>query len=214
MPISVLLVDDQKLMRDGIKLLLELESDIECVAEATNGHEALANFKRHEPDVVLMDIEMPNMNGIEATKKIKALNPDARILILTTFEQENYVRNALIAGAQGFILKAVSGQELADSIRKVHQGKPALDELSTEVLLDSYRTLSYASESAAKPLLSVRELQILELIAKQCSNREIAIKLQLAEGTIKNYVSQTLEKLHVQNRTQAVTKARKQGFIE
>jgi DNA-binding NarL/FixJ family response regulator len=209
-----MLVDDQQLMRDGIKMLLELEDDIELVAEAANGDEAVALYEQHTPDLVLMDIEMPSMNGIEATGKIKSLNPEARILILTTFGQEDYVRNALLAGAQAFLLKAVSGEELADSIRKVYKGESVLDARSTEVLLDSYRALSEVREPNAKPLLNVREEQILKLIAEQRNNRDIAIKLQLAEGTVKNYISQILEKLHVRDRNQAVHAAKERGLID
>jgi DNA-binding NarL/FixJ family response regulator len=214
MPIKVLLVDDQQLMCDGIKMLLELEDDIELVAEASNGQEAISQYQQHKPDVVLMDIEMPLMNGIEATQKIKALNTDARILILTTFGQEAYVRKALLAGAQGFLLKAVSSDELTDSIRKINNGESVLDSSSTEILLDSYRALSEIKNTQAKPLLNVREEQILKLIAEHQANRDIAIKLHLAEGTVKNYISQILEKLQVKDRNQAVSVARDRGIIE
>ncbi|MCA0899899.1 MULTISPECIES: response regulator transcription factor [Microbulbifer] len=214
MPIKVLLVDDQQLMRDGIRMLLELEDGIELVAEASNGEEAVAAYTRYTPDLVLMDIEMPRMNGIEATKQIKALNPQARIIILTTFGQADYLRNGLLAGAQGFLLKAVSGAELAESIRKVYRGESALDGQSTELLLDSYRALSEAKNSQKKTLLSTREVQILELVALQYSNRDIAVKLQLAEGTVKNYISQVLEKLYVRDRNQAVRVAQEKGLLE
>jgi DNA-binding NarL/FixJ family response regulator len=212
--INVMLVDDQQLMRDGIKMLLELEDDIQLTAEASNGREAVAIYGQQTPDVVLMDIEMPEMNGIEATRQIRALAPEARILILTTFGQADYVRNALLAGAQGFLLKAVSGKELAEGIRKVHKGESVLDGQSTEILLDSYRVLSQVKVPKGKPLLNVREVQILKLIAEQRSNREIAIKLQLAEGTVKNYISQILEKLNVRDRNKAVDVAKEKGLME
>ena len=209
-----MLVDDQQLMRDGIKMLLELEDDIQLTAEASNGREAVTIYGQQTPDVVLMDIEMPEMNGIEATRQIRALAPEARILILTTFGQEDYVRNALLAGAQGFLLKAISGAELAEGIRKVFKGESVLDGQSTEILLDSYRALSELKAPKGKPLLNVREMQILKLIAEQRSNREIAIKLQLAEGTVKNYISQTLEKLNVRDRNEAVSAAKEKGLME
>ena len=214
MAINVMLVDDQQLMRDGIKMLLELEDDIQLTAEASNGREAVTIYGQQTPDVVLMDIEMPEMNGIEATRQIRALAPEARILILTTFGQEDYVRNALLAGAQGFLLKAISGAELAEGIRKVFKGESVLDGQSTEILLDSYRALSELKAPKGKPLLNVREMQILKLIAEQRSNREIAIKLQLAEGTVKNYISQTLEKLNVRDRNEAVSAAKEKGLME
>ena len=212
--IKVLLVDDQQLMRDGIKMLLELEDGIELAAEARNGNEAIRLYNQHRPDVVLMDIEMPNLNGIEATKKIRQLDQHARILILTTFGQEDYVSAALLAGAKGFLLKAVSGEELADGIRKVNNGESILDGQSTEVLLDSYRLLSQQTTKPNNALLNTREEQILKLIAEQKNNRSIAIKLQLAEGTVKNYISHILEKLHVRDRNQAVQAAKELGLID
>lgn len=214
MTVNVLLVDDQQLMRDGIRMLLELEDDIELTAEASNGLEAVELYKQHSPDVVLMDIEMPQLNGIEATKMIKAINPDARILMLTTFGQEEYVRNALLAGGQGFLLKAVSAEELTNGIRKVCNGESVLDTQSTEVLIGSYRALSESTNTDTKPYLNTREEQILKLLAEHKSNRDIAVKLQLAEGTIKNYISQILEKLYVRDRNQAVKVAKEQGLIK
>ncbi len=217
MSIKVLLVDDQQLMRDGLKMLLELEADsgctIEVIAEANNGCEAVQLYRQYQPDLVVMDIEMPQMNGIEATRRIKKVDTNARILILTTFGQEDYLRQALLAGAQGFLLKAVSGTELAESIRKMHQGGSVLDAQSTEMLMDSYRTLMEVGTPKTKMLLNTRESQILILIAQQKNNREIAAKLQLAEGTIKNYISQILEKLQVRDRNEAVRIARERGMI-
>ncbi|SMF68248.1 two component transcriptional regulator, LuxR family [Alteromonadaceae bacterium Bs31] len=213
MPIKVMLVDDQQLMRDGIKMLLELEDDIELIAEASNGREAVSLYEQHAPDLVLMDIEMPLMNGIEATRKIKAINAAARVLILTTFGQEDYLRDALLAGAQGFLLKAVSSDELTESIRKVNKGESVLDGHSTQVLLDSYRALSEVKRPKGKLLLTVREEQILKLIDKQKNNRDIAINLQLAEGTVKNYISQILEKLQVHDRNRAVRVAKERGLL-
>jgi len=212
--ISVLLVEDQQLMRDGIKMLLELEEGINLVGEATNGEEAVSLYKQKQPDVVLMDIEMPVMSGIEATKKIKILNPQARVIILTTFGQEEYLHNGLLAGAQGFLLKAVSGEELADSIRKMKRGQSVIDSRSTEILLNRYRSLVETNTNTKKPLLGAREIQILNFVAKQCNNREIACKLQLAEGTVKNYISQILEKLQARDRNEAVVIAKNQGLIE
>ncbi len=213
-PITVLLVDDQQLMRDGIKMLLELEQGIELVGEASDGQQAVTRYSELKPDLVLMDIEMPGTNGIQATQKIRSLDPSARILILTTFGQEDYLRDALLAGAQGFLLKAVSAEALAQSIRKAHQGEPVLDTQSTELLLHSYRTLSDTQATKPNTLLNVREEQILKLIAQHHNNREIAFKLELAEGTVKNYISQILEKLNVRDRNRAVAIAREKGIID
>ena len=214
MPINVMLVEDQQLMRDGIRMLLELEHDIALVAEAGDGEEAIALYKEHRPDLVLMDIEMPGLDGIAATRRIKAFDEQARILILTTFGKEEYLRNALLAGAQGFLLKAVSSQELVDSIVKVHSGTPALDGQSIAVLLGSYRTMSQVNTGSCSRLLLSREEEILRLIAGQLSNRDISSRLQLAEGTVKNYISQILDKLRVSNRNEAVQAARQLGLIE
>ncbi len=213
-PITVLLVDDQQLMRDGIKMLLELEQGIELVGEASDGQQAVIRYSELKPDLILMDIEMPGTNGIQATQKIRSLDPSARILILTTFGQEDYLRSALLAGAQGFLLKAVSGEALAQNIRKAHQGKPVLDTQSTELLLNSYRALSDSQAAKPNTLLNVREEQILKLIAQHHNNREIAFKLELAEGTVKNYISQILEKLNARDRNRAVAIAREKGIID
>ncbi|ROQ19586.1 LuxR family two component transcriptional regulator [Marinimicrobium koreense] len=213
MVINVMLVDDQKLMRDGLKVLLEYEGDFVVVAEANNGEEAVDLYRINMPDVVLMDIEMPKMNGIDAIRSINLIDPNARILVLTTFGQERYVHDSLIEGARGFLLKAVSGEELAANIRKVVKGESVLDAQSTELLLKSYRKISAARYLNEKQLLNDREKQILELIAENRSNQDIATKLHLAEGTVKNYVSQILEKLQVCSRGQAVTSAREKGLI-
>jgi len=213
-PITVLLVDDQQLMRDGIKMLLELEQGIELVGEASDGQQAVTRYNELNPDLVLMDVEMPGTNGIQATQKIRSLDPSARILILTTFGQEDYLHDALLAGAQGFLLKAVSGETLAQDIRKAHQGEPVFDTQSTELLLRSYRSLSDTQTAKPNHLLNVRELQILNLISQRHNNREIAFKLELAEGTVKNYISQILEKLNVRDRNQAVVIAKEKGVID
>ncbi|MDF2177947.1 response regulator transcription factor [Aliiglaciecola sp. CAU 1673] len=214
MSIKVMLVDDQQLMRDGIKMLLDLETDIELIAEAGDGHEAVRLYQECAPDVVLMDIEMPGMNGIDATRQIKTLDAGAKVMVLTTFGQQEYLSNALLAGAQGFLLKAVSAEELSQSIRKISQGKAVLDSQSTEMLMESYRALSENNETNVKPFLTVREEQILKLLAKNTSNRDIADKLALAKGTVKNYVTQILEKLQAPDRYQAVRVAKEQKLID
>lgn len=211
--IDILLVDDQQLMRDGISMLLELEEDMALVAEAANGREAIELYQQHSPDVVLMDIEMPIMDGIEAAKRIIALDAKAKILVLTTFGKEEYVRRSLLAGARGFLLKAISGSELGSAIRKVHRGEAAVDAQSIDVLLQSYRDMAGALQNPSSTLLNRREQEILELIAQHKSNREIAVMLSLAEGTVKNYISQLLEKLQVHDRKQAVRVGRDKGLL-
>lgn len=212
--IKVLLADDQQLMREGIGMLLELEDDIALVAEASDGLEATTAYQQYQPDVVLMDIEMPTQDGIEATEVIIANDPAAKVLILTTFGQEDYVRRALLAGASGFLLKAVSGAELAGAIRRLYRGESVLDGQSTEVLLQSYRQLSNTQLGPQGELLTARELEILNLIAEHMSNRDIAHKLHLAEGTVKNYISQILDKLQVSDRKEAVEAAKAKFLLK
>ncbi|MDO3387170.1 response regulator transcription factor [Gilvimarinus sp. SDUM040013] len=211
--INILLADDQQLMRDGISMLLELEEDMALVAEAANGREAIELYQQYSPDVVLMDIEMPTMDGIEAAKRIIELDANAKILVLTTFGQEDYVRRSLLAGARGFLLKAISGADLSSAIRKVQRGEAAVDAQSIGVLLQSYRDMAGTLQNPNSTLLNRREQEILELIAQHKSNREIAVMLSLAEGTIKNYISQLLEKLQVHDRKQAVQIGRDKGLL-
>jgi DNA-binding NarL/FixJ family response regulator len=213
MSIKILLVDDQALMRDGIRMLLELEADFSLVAEACNGVEALSLYKQHRPDVVLMDIEMPKMNGIDATQHIKNYDAQANILVLTTFGQEDYIRQALLAGAQGFVLKAISSEELTQNIRSIFNGETVLDNQSMELLINSYRGMAASQGARSNFLLSTREAQIIKLMANKLSNREIAEKLDLAEGTVKNYISQIYEKLNVKDRNQAIEKANELGLL-
>lgn len=213
MTISVLMVDDQKLMLEGLSVLLDIEEDIQVCDMAFNGFEAIEKVKQHNPDVVLMDVEMPSLNGIEATKRIRQFNDQTKILMLTTFGQQDYLKQALINGANGFLLKAISGNELSEKIRSVHQGKTVLDEQSLHLLVDGFKAMALAPAAPQQTLLSVREEQILKLMADAMTNKEISDKLSLAEGTVKNYISQIFEKLHVKDRIKAVSIAREQGLI-
>ncbi len=212
--IRLLLVDDQRLMLDGLTLLLELESDMTVVAEALNGHEALAAYENLMPDVVLMDIRMPEMDGVEATRQILARWPEARIIILTTFDDDESVFEGLRAGARGYLLKAVSGEELARAIRTVAAGGALIDPSVTHKVMAAFSRLprETAAASLADPL-SERESTVLKLLAEGLSNREIAQRLFLAEGTVKNYVSNILGKLGVRDRTQAALRARELGLL-
>ncbi len=215
--IHLLLVDDQRLMRDGLRLLLEIEPDLVVAAEAANGQAALTAYEKARPDVVLMDIRMPGMDGVEATRRILARWPDARIIILTTFDDDEYVFEGLRAGALGYLLKAVSGEELARAIRTVAAGGALIDPLVTRKVVEAFTRLSPPPASALASTLpeplSPRELEVLRLLAAGLSNREIAQRLYLAEGTVKNYVSNILGKLHVRDRTQAALRARELGLI-
>ncbi len=213
--INILLVDDQTLMRDGLRTLLELEDDLQVIAEAGNGEEAIAQYAAHQPDVVLMDVEMPTLNGVEATKQIVAADANARIIILTTFDTDTYIFEGLRNGAKGYLLKAVSGDELASAIRTVNGGNSLIDPAVTAKVLAALSGTTPAA-APAQPLidpLSERELDVLRLLAAGNSNREIARALHLAEGTVKNYVTSLLQKIGARDRTQAALKAKELGIL-
>ncbi|MCB0013597.1 MAG: response regulator transcription factor [Anaerolineales bacterium] len=213
-PIRVLIVDDQKLMRAGLRTLLELENDIEVVGEAENGVAGLSQFEAIRPDVVLMDIRMPQMDGVEATGKLMAQHPAARILILTTFDDDEYVFRALEAGALGYMLKDVSGDELATAVRTIAAGNALLGQsVARKVLAQALRPQPPSIGGDDLNELSEREIEILRLISDGRSNPEIARELFLAEGTVKNYVSRILQKSGARDRTQAAIWAQQQGLI-
>jgi DNA-binding NarL/FixJ family response regulator len=215
--IRLLLVDDQRLMRDGLRTILELEQDFDVVGEAENGQAGLDAFEEFVPDVVLMDIRMPGMDGVEATRRMIMRWPDARVIILTTFDDDEYIFEGLRAGALGYLLKDVSGDELAEAIRKVADGGALIEPSVARKVIAEFARL----EPAARPLnegladpLSEREIEILQLLAQGLSNKQIASRLHLAEGTVKNYISNIFNKLGVSDRTQAALRARELGVLE
>ncbi len=213
-PIRILLVDDQRLMRDGLRTLLELESDLDVVGEASDGQEAVQAYAELKPNVVLMDIRMPKMNGVEATARLCQDWPAANIIILTTFDDDEYVFEGIRAGARGYLLKDVSGEELATAVRAVAGGSALLGSAVARRVLTQFAGLAPAKPEAALPEpLSDRELEILQLIAEGLSNPEIATRLFLAEGTVKNYVTNILQKTDTRDRTQAALKAKTLGLL-
>ena len=213
--IRLMLVDDQRLMRDGMRTILELEPDLEVVAEAENGVEALKQFNAHQPDVVLMDIRMPEMDGVEATRRLMDEHENALVIILTTFDDDQYIFEGLRAGALGYLLKDVSGEELADAIRTVNAGGALIEPSVARKMIAEFTRLP--TTGAANPdlidPLTEREEEILKMVAQGMTNREIAQKLYLAEGTVKNYISTILNKIGARDRTQAALKAKKMGLI-
>ncbi len=217
-PIRILLADDQRLMRDGLRILLELEPDLLVAGEAEDGEAALQAYEELEPDVVLMDIRMPGVDGVEATRRICARWPEARVVILTTFDDDEYIFEGLRAGAQGYLLKDVSGAELADAVRTVAGGGALIEPSVARKVVAEFARLAAAAPGdlagAGLPEpLSEREKEILNLLAKGLTNREIAGRLNLAEGTVKNYVTAILQKLGVRDRTQAALRARELGIL-
>ncbi len=215
-PIRVLLVDDQRLMREGLRILLELEPDLEVVGEAGDGQAALDAYAALRPDVVLMDVRMPGMDGVEATRRLRERWPEARVIILTTFDDDEYVFEGLRAGALGYLLKDVSGQELAEAVRTVAAGGALIEPSVARKVLAEFARLAPPArpiEAGLPTPLSEREREVLRLLALGLTNREIAARLYLAEGTVKNYVTSILQKLGVRDRTQAALRAREIGLL-
>ncbi len=214
--IRILLVDDQRLMREGLRLLLELETDLQIAGEATDGEEALRAYAELEPDVVLMDVRMPGMDGVEATWRLHERWPSARVIILTTFDDDEYVFEGLRAGARGYLLKDVSGHSLAEAVRTVAAGGALIEpSVARRVVAEFARMappIRQPDDGLAEPL-SEREREILRLMAQGLTNREIADRLILAQGTVKNYVTTILQKLGARDRTQAALRAREQGLL-
>ncbi len=225
--INILLCEDQTLMRQGLRTLLELEADFHIIGEATNGEEAITHYSelrnaQQGPDIVLMDIQMPHKNGTQATAAITTFDPAAKVIILTTFDYDDYVFEAVKAGAMGYLLKDVPATELSATIRKVYAGEPFIQPTVASKLLIEFgrKGRTGHSDRIASPQqapqeedLSGREIDVLKLLAGGASNREIADKLVLAEGTVKNHVSNILGKLHAENRTQAANMARERKII-
>ncbi|MFB6577203.1 response regulator [Streptomyces sp. NPDC056402] len=210
MTIRVLIVDDQVMVREGFSVLLNAMDGIEVVGEAVDGREAIEQVSALRPDVVLMDIRMPRMNGLEATREIVAADTDAKVLILTTFDLDEYVYQALRAGASGFLLKDASARQLADGVRVVAAGEALLAPSVTKRLIVEFSKISQArklADPASAGELTERETEVLVLIAQGLSNAEIADRLVVAESTIKTHVSRILVKLGLRDRTQAAVYA-------
>ncbi|MDQ2714958.1 MAG: response regulator transcription factor [Chloroflexota bacterium] len=231
--VSVLVVDDQRLMRDGIASLLEIQEAITVVGTASNGQEAIEKASSLRPDVILMDVRMPVMDGVVATRQIRREVPSCRILMLTTFDDEAYIIDALRAGASGYLLKDLPAPDLASAVQAVYKGIYQLDptvankvivSLSRQQTLDSARqssavppasaTLSNAETQPPRPPdLTGREVEVLRLIATGATNREIAEHLVISEGTVKNHISNILSRLGLRDRTQAAIYARESGWL-
>ena len=215
-PIGILLVDDQPLFREGLRTLLSVHPDFEVVGEAANGLEAIRLVRLHLPSVVLMDLQMPVLDGVAATRRLHEEQPDCRVIVLTTFDDDEMVFDGLRAGAVGYLLKDAPSEKLAEAIRVAARGETFLQPSVAAKVVAEFARLTRkplrSSNSVIEPL-SERELEILRLITQGASNREIAGKLFLAEGTVKNHVTNILGKLEVRDRTQAALKAKENGLI-
>jgi NarL family two-component system response regulator LiaR len=200
-PIRVMIVDDHPVVRSGIRDMLFVFDDIEFVGEASNGRALLELIQELIPDVILMDLVMPDMDGLETTRSVLAQYPDTKIVILTTFPKGSSIRTALDEGAVGFITKDAQIHVLADAIRTVYSGQTVLDPEATRALMKSDR------HANLEPNLSKRELEVLALLVEGLSNREIGLRLEISPETVKHHVSKCISKLHATNRTQAVSRA-------
>jgi DNA-binding NarL/FixJ family response regulator len=213
--IRVLLVDDQALFREGLRTLLSVYPDIAVVGDASNGEEAVRQALALAPDVVLMDLQMPLLDGVAATRRLHGARPECRVIILTTFDDDEYVFDGLRAGAVGYLLKDVPSTRLVEAVRAAARGESFLEpSVAAKVVAEFARLASLAPAPAAlvEPL-SEREREILRRLAAGASNRAIAAELVLAEGTVKNHVTSILGKLGVHDRTQAALKARELGLV-
>lgn len=211
--IRIVLVDDQTLMRQGIQTLLELEPDLRVVGVAGTGREALAVVEREQPDVVLMDVRMPELDGVSATRALHERYPQIGVIILTTFDDDEYVFEGLKAGARGYLLKDVSSDDLAAAVRAVAAGQALIQPSIARKVVAEFSRLAAgapampAEQSGLAQPLTERELEVLRALAAGLSNREIADRLVITEGTVKNHVSNLLGKLEARDRTQAVLRA-------
>ena len=210
--IRVLLADDQALVRAGFRLILEAEPDIEVVSEAADGEEAVARTAEANPDVVLMDIRMPNLDGIEATRRLLTDGTSARVLILTTFDLDEYVVDAFRAGASGFLLKTAPPHQLVAAVRTIHDGDALLAPASTRRLIE--RHARPTEEAPELGELTAREREVLSLLARGLTNAEIAGQLVVEPSTVKSHVASLLAKLDLRDRVQAVVYAYESGLVQ
>ena len=213
MTIRVLVVDDQSMVRAGFRLLLADEPDMEVVAEASNGLEAVAQAARFHPDVILMDIRMPELDGLEATRRILAADSAARVLVLTTFNLDEYVYEALLAGASGFVLKDDPPEQLIAAVRIIAGGEALLSSGVTRRVIEHFTRLHRQAPPASVGSLTAREMEVFSLITRGLSNAEIGAELFISDTTVKTHVTRLLQKLGLRDRVQAVVLAHETGLI-
>lgn len=207
--IQILLVEDQTLMRQGLKTILDLEPGFHVIGEAADGESGVKMALAMRPDAVLMDIQMPHLNGVEATAQLCRQWPEAKVIILTTFDRDDYVYQGVRAGALGYLLKDAPANKLIETIRRVHAGEVFIQ---PEIASRALREMMRPTTTSVEPL-SEREREVLVLLAQGASNKDMAEKLFITEGTVKNHVSNILAKLQAENRTQAADIARRHGLV-
>jgi len=211
--ITVLLVDDQALFREGLRTLLSVQPGIEVVGEAANGEEAIRSVEKLLPAVVLMDLQMPVLDGVAATRHIHSAQPECKVIVLTTFDDDEYVFEGLRAGAVGYLLKDVPSERLIEAIKLAARGESFLQPSVAYKVISEFARLTRKTDRQLVEPLSNRELEILALVANGSSNKEIGAALFIAEGTVKNHLTNILGKLGARDRTQAALKARELGLI-
>ena len=215
--IRILIVDDHELFRRGLRMVLEDEDDLEIVDEAGDGLAAVQLTREHAPDVVVMDVRMPLLSGIEATQRIKAELPETRVLILTISDEESDLYEAIKAGANGYLLKAISIDEIGAAVRSVHGGQSLISPSMASKLLDEFAAMIRKEEQKERvpaPRLTPREMEVLQHVAQGMNNRQIAKALFISENTVKNHVRNILEKLHLHSRMEAVVYAVREKLLE
>jgi DNA-binding NarL/FixJ family response regulator len=211
-PIRVLIADDHTVVRDGLAAILDGRPDITVVGQAGNGVEAVEKAGQLRPDVILMDLRMPEMDGAEAMRRIREQDADVRFLVLTTFDNDEYIFEAIQAGAKGYLLKDVSRQELCRAVIAVYKGESLIQPAVASRVLDRFVELS--RRAAPGETVSDREVEVLRLVARGAANKEIAAELVISESTVKSHIANIFQKLDVNDRTEAVTKALQKGIIK
>ena len=210
--IKILIADDHTVVRDGLSAMLERQRDFTVVGEAKNGQEAVESARSLRPNIILMDLRMPELDGVEAMRQIRSQDGDVNFIVLTTFDTDEYIFDAIEAGAKGYLLKDSSREELFNAIRTVHSGKSLIEPGVATRLLDRFAQLS--QQSSPVDVLSDRELEVLRLMANGAANKAIADDLSISESTVKTHVANIFQKLEVSGRTDAVTKAIRMGIIK
>ena len=214
-PVRVLLVEDQALMRQGLRTLLDLDGRVQVAGEAADGLEALERVPELRPDVALVDARMPRMDGVQLTRRLSEDHPEVAVVILTTFDEDELVFEALRAGARGYLLKDTPAPEVVAAITRAHRGEAVLGGTVASKVVSEFRRLAGPpGQPMGGQVLSERELEVLRLVGSGASNREIAEKLYITEGTVKNHVSSILGKLGLRDRTQAALYAAERGWVE